>query len=431
MSNLSFLSKVIERCTLTQFLDHCKTYDLLPDFQSAYREHYSTETSLLRMTSDILMYMDRQKCTMTGILDLSAAFDTVHHETFIKIMHNLFEVSGTALKWFKEYLAPRGFKVCVGSQYSDIRHLEFSVPQGSCASAPLFTAYCSPIKFCISDSFILNGFADDHSLRKSFDPNNRSDEYLVFNELSDNLISIKRWMSEMRLKMNGEKSEYIVFGNRRQLNKCINSCLRIDGDVVERSKCVKYLGAYLDESLSMKTHVTTKCKAAWINLRKLQSLRKYITTDMANTLAITLCISHLDYANSLLFGVPEMTLKPMQRVQNACTRMVLRRRKFDSASEALGELHWLPIKKRILYKIACLVFNCIHNNTPRYLIELINYKSSNRTLRSNADNLLLAILKCKTKTFGPRSFAYSGPKHGTVFLLILDAVTLLTLLRKI
>ena len=410
VSNLSFLSKIIERCMLSQFLEHCNNFDLIPDFQSAYRENFSTETSLLRMSNDILIAMDNQKVTMTGVIDLSAAFDTVHHETFINIMNKLFGVEDTALKWFAEYLSPRRFKVCVGSSYSSDRQIDFSVPQGSCAGAPLFTAYCSPIQYFVNGGFTLNGFADDHSVRKDFNPNSRDEENLVFTKLFDNLISIKQWMSEMRLKMNGEKTEYILFGNSRQVKKCMHNELTLDGDTIIQSKCIKYLGAHLDMELSMKVHVTTKCKAAWLNLRKLQAIRKFLTQDIANTLAVMLCLTHLDYANSLLFGLPAIVLKSLQRVQNACAKMVLRMRKFDSSTQALKQLHWLPIIKRIDYKIACIVFKCVNDKAPKYLIELLQRKPIRRTLRSNTDDLLLELPRCNTKTYGPRSFSYSGPK---------------------
>ena len=75
--NLCFLSKLVEKCMLDQLMDHCNSHDLLPDFQSAYHQNYSTETSLINITNDILWGMENQEVTMMLILDLSAAFDTV------------------------------------------------------------------------------------------------------------------------------------------------------------------------------------------------------------------------------------------------------------------------------------------------------------------------------------------------------------------
>ena len=83
ISNLPFISKLVEKCILKQFLKHCENHNLLPDFQSAYQKHYSTETSLIRLTNNILWSMERQHITSLAILDLLAAFDTVDHDILL------------------------------------------------------------------------------------------------------------------------------------------------------------------------------------------------------------------------------------------------------------------------------------------------------------------------------------------------------------
>ena len=97
VSNLCSLSKLVEHCVLKQFLKHCDNNCLLPDFQSAYWANYSTETSLLKMTNNILWAMEEQHITMMVILDLSAAFDMVDHSILLKILENQFGVTDTAL----------------------------------------------------------------------------------------------------------------------------------------------------------------------------------------------------------------------------------------------------------------------------------------------------------------------------------------------
>ena len=82
VSNLSFLSKLIEKAALSQFLDHCDRYELLPDYQSAYRKGYSCETSVIKLVNDCLWSMENQQVTACAFLDLSAAFDTVDHDFF-------------------------------------------------------------------------------------------------------------------------------------------------------------------------------------------------------------------------------------------------------------------------------------------------------------------------------------------------------------
>ena len=100
------ISKLVEKCMLQQLMEHCKNHNLLPDFQSAYRKHYSMETSLIRLTNDILWSMERQHITSLAILDLSAAFDTVDHDILLHILEQKFGFCGNALKWFQNYLRP-------------------------------------------------------------------------------------------------------------------------------------------------------------------------------------------------------------------------------------------------------------------------------------------------------------------------------------
>ena len=145
------------------------TTDLLPDFQSAYCANYSTETSLARMTNDILWAMEEQHITMMVILDLSAAFDMVDHNILLKILENQYGVEETALKWFNSYLRPRSFKVCIGDEYSKFQKLIFRMPQGSCSGANIFTCYCSLINKKVQKLVSVNGFADDHSLQKNIE----------------------------------------------------------------------------------------------------------------------------------------------------------------------------------------------------------------------------------------------------------------------
>ena len=103
------------------------------------------ETILIRLTYDILWSMERQHITSLAILDLSAAFDTMDHDIFLHILEQKFGFSGKALKWFQNYLRPQSFRVNINGKYLRSKNIEFSVPQGTCSGANLFTCYCSLI----------------------------------------------------------------------------------------------------------------------------------------------------------------------------------------------------------------------------------------------------------------------------------------------
>ena len=104
VSNLSFISKVVECCALLQFNEHCTTYNLIPDFQLVYRPGYSTETNLLKLSNDILWSMEQQDVTIMILLDLSAAFDTVDHDFLLSIYQRRYGVTDSALDRYESYL---------------------------------------------------------------------------------------------------------------------------------------------------------------------------------------------------------------------------------------------------------------------------------------------------------------------------------------
>ena len=103
VSNLCFLSKLVEHCMLKQLINHCNTNWLIPEFQSAYKENYITETSLIRMSNDILWSMEKQHITMMVVLNLLTAFDMVDHNILFDILHVHYHVTDNDLQWFETY----------------------------------------------------------------------------------------------------------------------------------------------------------------------------------------------------------------------------------------------------------------------------------------------------------------------------------------
>ena len=90
--------------------------------------------------------MENQNVAALSAIDLSAAFDTVDHNILLEVLKVKFDISGTALDWFNNYLRPRYCKVNVGCEYSSPKELHFSVPKGSCAGPVLYLAYASTIR---------------------------------------------------------------------------------------------------------------------------------------------------------------------------------------------------------------------------------------------------------------------------------------------
>ena len=317
VSNLSFLSKLIEKAALYRLNIHVEDSNLLPKNQSAYRRHHSCETALLRLVNDLLDGMEKQEVTALIAIDLSAAFDTVDHSILLDVLEKQYGVGGKALDWLDSYLRPRSCYVKVGSSTSTVRELQCSVPQGSCLGPWLYLTYAGTLFDVMSPSVTVYGFADDHTANTRFRSNPISERDAV-QKLEKCAMSINNWMNENKLKMNSSKTEFIMFGSRQQLDKCSTSSINIAMDTIEKQKYIRYLGAFLDESLNFKEHIKRKCRAAMLNFFLIKSIRKYLTSEATEILCLSLVISHLDYCNALLYGVSQCDLNKMQRIQNMC-----------------------------------------------------------------------------------------------------------------
>ena len=129
VSNLPFISKVVEKAALQQLLVHYEKNAPLPKFQSGFRKHHSTETALLKVQNDLLMSMDNKEVTLLVLLDLSAAFDTTEHSILLNILQQDFRVVGTALNWFDSFLSGRKQRILVGDKTSDDFNLNCGVPR--------------------------------------------------------------------------------------------------------------------------------------------------------------------------------------------------------------------------------------------------------------------------------------------------------------
>ena len=133
VSNLPYISKLVEKAMLEQINLHCNAHSFLPDYQSAYRENRSCETVWLKLTNDLLWSMEKKNVTAMITLDLSAAFNTVNHKVLLTTLQSNFGIKGMALEWFKNYLAPRDMTVKIGKSYSERKELTFWALQGSCS----------------------------------------------------------------------------------------------------------------------------------------------------------------------------------------------------------------------------------------------------------------------------------------------------------
>ena len=142
----------------------------------------------------------------------------------------------------------------------------------------------------------------------------------------------------------------------------------------------------LDNRLTFEHHVSAISKSCFFHIRAFRHIRAALTQEMANSVAVSLVTSRLDYANSLLFGTSQANLNKLQRIQNTLAKLV--DPSHTRSSDALHTLHWLPVRQRINFKIATLTFKLLQHSSPAYLASLIQPYVPSRALRSHGQQLL-------------------------------------------
>ena len=138
-------------------------------------------------------------------------------------------------------------------------------------------------------------------------------------------------------------------------------------------------------------------------------IRKFLNHETVQILVNAFVTSRLDYCNSLLYGPPATQLNKLQRVQNAAARLICNISRFDHISPILFELHWLPIKYRINFKILLITYKALHGLAPNYITELLNVKPLSRNnLRSDGELFLQRPTIKSSATLGDCSFALAA-----------------------
>ena len=180
-------------------------------------------------------------------------------------------------------------------------------------------------------------------------------------------VLVANWMRSNRLCLNSDKTEAIWVSTPWRQHQLPVTPMLIDGSSVLPVRTVRNLGVFIDADLVMRSHVARVVAQCFDVLRRLRLISRLLSPATLKTADVSLVLSRLDYANSVLIGLPAYLIKRLQSVLNASARLIYGLRRFDHISEALMSLHWLHIPEHIQFKLAVLVYRVLHGNAPQYL----------------------------------------------------------------
>ena len=160
----------------------------------------------------------------------------------------------------------------------------------------------------------------------------------------------------------------------------------------------------------MTAHVTNIDRTCYFELRRLAFIRRFLTSTATATLVSAFVLSRIDYCSSLLFGSTHDVTSHLQRIQNYAVRVILRLPKSSSITIHLRSYHWLPVKVRSTYKIACLCYHCYSSTAPSYVADMLQKKPS-RTHNTRSSSYTMPLLNRPAHSkaiLGDRSFSFAS-----------------------
>ena len=355
------------------------------------------------------MAPDKGEVTLLLLLDYSAAFDTVDHNILLTILEDSFGITGTALDWIRSFLVGRYQIFQVGQDKSSRVIVLYGLPQGTIIGPLMYILYTADLESLLEKhGGRMHLYADDTQLYDHSHVNNLERSIAT---LEACLKDIVQWSSQRRLKLNPTKTELIWLDRAHAIQKLPQQPrLRMNSNEVSSSSSVRNLGLIIDSGLTLATHVSIIARNCSYQLRRKRQGKKCLDESSVKTLVQALVLSRLDYCNSILANLPDVTPAPLVRVQHYAAILIRNLTKRDSVLPAMMELHWLPIRFRITFKLCVLMHGVHYGSGPKYLTEMVVPISSlpGRERLRSAGSLNYDISRTRLK-FTEHSFAVSGP----------------------
>jgi len=272
ITNLSLISKLLERLVAQQLVKYLTEKGVLPDRQSAYeyRAHYSTDTAVLQVVADILLALDCGNLAVLVLLDLSAAFDTVDHSTLLQRLRVSYGLDDTILQWFASYLSGRTQYIRSLATTSSPSEVGCEVPQGSVFGPILFLLYVADLLQLVKRHQLSpHACADDTQIYGFCRPTDTDD---LSNRVSVCVDEVSQWMRANRPQLNPAKTQVLWCSSARRQYQIPNTPVHIGSRSAQPVSIVCDLGVIIDANVTMKAHVTVTLRSCFAALRQIRSV---------------------------------------------------------------------------------------------------------------------------------------------------------------
>jgi hypothetical protein len=356
ISILPIFGKLFEQIIYRRLSDHIRINNFLHPNQFGYVAKSNTEIAVTHILNDIYKSVDNKLCTSLTCIDLSKAFDCVNHSLLINKLAKL----GLSLSFFNllsSYLSGRQQAVKIDGNISTLLDIKTGTPQGGVLSGLFFIIYCNSI-FNLSLNGSLFLYCDDKSL-----VNSAPDPHSLKAHIEEDLIKIDSWLRFHYLSPNRNKTNYVLFHNRKRFESFTINSLNISfgNEVIKRAEVVKLLGLHIDEELKFTVHIETIQKKVVPLMFAIKRIRSFIPDETALLLYNAYINSRFAYMSTVWSCAPNYAINGLEILQRKALRIVLNKDWYCSKSELYSKMI-MPIS--VNASIAChlTIFKFMNNS---------------------------------------------------------------------
>ena len=401
------ICKVVEKIVHSQLTNYLQTQNLINEDQHGFMPQHSTCTALLTMTDEILKGMDQSQITLLVLIDLSRCFDVIDHQTLL----NKLDLMQISTGWFKSYLQGHVQQVKIGENFSKPLPITIGTFQGTCLGPLLFNVVSNDLACHIPAE--INGFkvstvryADDTQISVTGPKEKLSELQRSMEEL---LKTMCTWFQQHGMKVNAAKTEFIMFGDNRQLKRIEQPpVLTFMGEQIQCSKNVRNLGVFMDETLSWDHHIKTITDRCFGILIGLSHVKHILPIELLPRIVDCLVMSHVRYCVQVYGSASVTSIKKIQRIFNFAARVISGRRKYDHISQVLHELGWPKAEEFVQHSDLRMIGKIIRSGKPSSLASLIHF--NREILQRNTRQANHIALPLPRNNHGKRTFLYRASK---------------------